>query len=626
MKVGMLLLACILAVFSFSCSDSGGNKDEKLKNVPEWSQNAIWYQIFVERFRNGDSKNDPTLEYMQGTYPDSLPANWAVTPWGHDWFAPDAWFMDSTVLPNKWDNLQARRYGGDLQGVLDKLDYLKDLGITVIYFNPLNDSPSLHKYDPRFWHHIDRNFGPDPAKDTEMLRTENHADPKKWVWTTADSLFLKVIDECHKRDIKVVVDFSWNHVGSEFWAFNDIKKNGKSSVFADWFEVEEYDNPATPENEFKYVGWANVKYMPEANKVIEGGVRNYPVEGNYYSNDLKYHIFAVTHRWMDPNRDGTFNDGIDGIRLDVAAEVPLGFWRDYRKFVRKTNPEFYLVGEVWWKSWPDTLMNPEKFVQGDIFDAIMHYRWFKPTRHYFASAPNKRTASNYKAGLDSLFVGIDSANMRAMMNLTSSHDAPRLLSSVYNKFKYKYNEKATADAGFKIDRPDELTYKIVKMIIAQQFTFVGSPHIWNGEEAGMWGGDDPDNRKPIVWDDISYEMETHHPLGINRTADSVKVNEELFSFYKNMIKLRKENPVLAFGHLDYVLVDDARNLLAYRRFDARNEIVVVFNNSDVSQQVVISATKGTMYKDLFNKNNNQNVDLKNGFDLEAKSFIILKMK
>ncbi|NJO89112.1 MAG: hypothetical protein HC831_09245 [Chloroflexia bacterium] len=164
----ILLLAFIL---NFSCNQEATREGTEtasveISRVPEWPKTAIWYQIFVERFRNGDPSNDPTREDIKNTYPDSIPGNWAITPWGQDWYQPDAYFENSN-LNKKWDNLQLRRYGGDLQGVIDELDYLESLGINAIYFNPLNDSPSLHKYDPRHWRHIDRNFGPDPKKDIE---------------------------------------------------------------------------------------------------------------------------------------------------------------------------------------------------------------------------------------------------------------------------------------------------------------------------------------------------------------------------------------------------------------------------------------------------------------------------
>ncbi|RRJ90261.1 alpha-amylase family glycosyl hydrolase [Flavobacterium macacae] len=156
-----------------------------------------------------------------------------------------------------------RRYGGDLQGVLDKMDYMDSLGVTAIYFRPLNDAPSLHKYDARYWHHIDVNIGPDPIKDKKTIAAEIPDDPSTWIMTEADKLFVKVISEFHKRGIKVILDYSWNHTGQTFWAWQDVLKNQEKSKYKDWYWVEKFDDPNTPENEFKYHGWVGVRELPE---------------------------------------------------------------------------------------------------------------------------------------------------------------------------------------------------------------------------------------------------------------------------------------------------------------------------------------------------------------------------
>jgi glycosidase len=148
-------------LLSTGCFHEAKNKD--IASVPEWSKEAIWYQIFVERFRNGDPGNDPTPADMAGSFPDKIPLSWKITPWGHDWYAHEPW-LDSVKANGFYSKIQARRYGGDLQGVLDKMEYIQSLGVTAIYFNPLNDSPSLHKYDARNYTHIDRNFGPAPPE------------------------------------------------------------------------------------------------------------------------------------------------------------------------------------------------------------------------------------------------------------------------------------------------------------------------------------------------------------------------------------------------------------------------------------------------------------------------------
>ena len=238
----ILILVFVLILLTTGCRQKTGIQN--LKSVPEWAIEAIWYQIFVERFRNGDPANDPTPADIRGSFPDEIPGNWKVTPWSHDWYAHEPW-IDSVKVDGFHSKIQARRYGGDLQGVFDRLEYLQELGITAIYFNPLNDSPSLHKYDARSYSHIDRNFGPDPAGDVEIMNSETPDDPVTWQWTAADKLFLKVVDECHRRGIKMILDYSWNHTGRDFWALNDIHKNGEKSAYNDWYSIIQYDDPAT---------------------------------------------------------------------------------------------------------------------------------------------------------------------------------------------------------------------------------------------------------------------------------------------------------------------------------------------------------------------------------------------
>ncbi|HNX89864.1 MAG TPA: alpha-amylase family glycosyl hydrolase, partial [Paludibacteraceae bacterium] len=186
---------------------------QKYTNPPEWAKNVIWYQIFVERFNNGDPSNDPTAETTTVANMNIVPPKgWKTSSWTGNWFERQPWEQDAKQGFNSV--IQSRRYGGDLQGVMNKLDYLQELGITAIYFNPLNDAPSLHKYDARNYHHIDVNFGPDPEGDIKLMATEDPGNPVTWKWTSADKLFLKLVDELHKRGIRVIVDYSWNHTGT----------------------------------------------------------------------------------------------------------------------------------------------------------------------------------------------------------------------------------------------------------------------------------------------------------------------------------------------------------------------------------------------------------------------------
>jgi cyclomaltodextrinase / maltogenic alpha-amylase / neopullulanase len=557
--------------------------------APAWSADAIWYQIFVERFRNGDPTNDPTAHDIEGFTPQPVPDGWRPTPWSQDWYRQEPWAR--ATGRDFYGTVQFRRYGGDLQGVLDRLDYLQDLGVTALFLNPVNDAPSLHKYDARNYRHIDRNFGPDPRGDEARMAAETPWDPKTWGWTAADSLFLALVREVHRRGMRIIVDYSWNHTGTNFWAWKDVLRNQRESRFADWYEIQRFDDPATPDtNEFAYRGWVGVPSLPEWKKVGRpAGQTHGAIEGNLVRG-VRDLAFNVTRRWLDPNGDGDPSDGVDGFRLDVAEMVPLGFWRDYRRFVRSINPQAYLVGEVWWESWPDRMYDPAPWVGDDVFDAVMNYRWYSPTRRFFAGAPPALSASGYAASLDSLATGISPAHQRAMMNLTASHDTPRFGTSVYNPGRFKYHANPREDPAYRIDRPGARTRRIQQLILVQQFTYLGAPHIWNGDEVGMWGADDPDERKPLVWGDLRYEDEIAHPFGRPRPHNRVEPDTALLRVYRELITLRKQHLRLwVDGSLTWLLTDDVRGLLAYARESGDQRAIITFNNADAPHEVAVRA-------------------------------------
>lgn len=620
-----------------SCVTSQQNSEMSSK-VPEWTKEVVWYQIFVERFRNGDPENDPKPENIIDAYPNFVPENWGITPWGQDWYQDDDYIANITDeqkaphdgFKNFGQKSQLRRYGGDLQGVLDQLDYLEELGITAVFFNPLNDSPSLHKYDARYWRHIDRNFGPSPEEDFTIMENEDPLDFSTWKFTNADKMFLKVIKELKKRNIKVILDYSWNHTGSTFWAWQDILQNQENSKYKDWYWINSFDDPNTPENEFDYDGWLNVKSLPEIKETHpqnhSEGIRAF--EGNIKSEEVKQLIFNVTKRWLDPNGDGNTEDGVDGFRLDVAAEVPLGFWREYREFVKNINPEAYLVGEVWFENFPDDLLDPKPFLKGDVFDAVMNYRWYRAARHYFNHAPNKIPPSEFVDSLNSFSRNLHPDFSYAMMNLISGHDSPRVLTSLFNKTKYKYQAKPEENPEYKIHKPDEETYETLKMLLIHQYTYIGAPHIWAGDEMGMWGADDPSGRKPLIWKDITFEDEKTHPLNKPRPTDKVEFNQELFNFYKKLIQFRKNNSVLSHGEIDFILIDDTKDVMAYSRFDKNKEIIAVFNNSTEYQQIKLPLKfSKSKYRDVL-----ENLDIQKiiqnelHLNLKPRSAFILSSK
>lgn len=586
--IAALLVAAGCGVDSPAASDATASA----LTVPAWAKDAVWYQVFVERFRNGDPANDPTLHDMAGSWPHASPAGWAPTAWTQDWYAQEPWAR--ATGRDFWFTAQSRRYGGDLQGVIDALDYLQDLGVTALYLNPINDAPSLHKYDARTYRHVDRNFGPDPRGDEARTAAEDPLDPSTWTFTAADSLFLVLVDDVHRRGMRIILDYSWNHTGIEFWAWQDILANQEASPYADWYEIERFDDAATPDtNEFTYSGWAGVRELPELKKTGRPeGLRHGPIEGTLVP-PVRAHIENVTRRWLDPDGDGDPSDGIDGFRLDVAEMVPLGFWREYRRFVRSINPAAYLVGEVWWEQWPERMYDPSPWLRGDVFDAVMNYRWYEPTRSFFAGAPPGLTASQYVAALDSIATGIGQDHLAAMMNLTASHDAPRFATSIYNPGRYKHRVTPREDAGYRTDRPDERTREIQRMILVQQFTYIGAPHIWYGDEVGMWGADDPDTRKPMVWAELSYEDETTDPLGRPREADVVAPDTALRRVYRDLIALRKAHPRLfADGTIEWLLSDDANRTLAYERRLGEERAIVAFNASDAAASLMLEAENG----------------------------------
>lgn len=563
----------LFAIF-FTLHGLTQNTPTPFNEAPAWSKSAIWYQLFVERFNNGNPLNDPTPDNIN-IWPleQYAPKGWTITPWGWDWYQQESWAKDSTKY--FYFNTQFRRYGGDLEGVLQKLDYLKELGINALFFNPINDAPSLHKYDASYYHHVDVNFGPDPKGDKSLIAKENPTDPTTWQWTEADKLFLLIIQEAHKRGMHVIMDYSWNHTGVLFWAWQDILKNQEKSPYKEWYEIIKWDDPATKKSEFEYRGWANVPSLPEVKKVnvTPPRVSGFPYEGDINAG-MKSHIYAVTKRWLAPNGDVT--NGVDGFRLDVADQIGMLFWRDYRKYVRSINPDTYLVGEIWWQQWPDNLMNPEPYCKGDVFDAVMFYQVYRPARYFFAKTDFPITAIQFKDSLELQWNRLRPSTVHAMMNVSSSHDAPRLLTCFNNPNKYKVHSNPRENSHYKTGKPDPETYTRERLYLVHLFTTIGSPQIWNGEEMGMWGSDDPDCRKPLWWKENQFSPENRNNFQpLPPLYDSVGFNQEQYDIYKKLIQIRKDNPVLSTGDFTFFLTQGMN--LGYKRSDGKNTLWIIFN-------------------------------------------------
>ncbi len=571
------LLAILILLLAVSACKK--NEESVPDRVPEWSKTAIWYQIFPERFYNGDPSNDPKVIDRAGAWPYKYPDKIPTHPWTSDWYKLQPWEKD---FSNEfYRNVQIRRYGGDLQGIIEKLDYLKELSVTALYINPIFESPSLHKYDATMYRHIDNNFGPDPEGDRKIWESEDPQNPTTWKWTSADKLFLQLIQKAHKRNIKVVIDGVFNHVGRTFWAFEDLVKNQQNSKYKDWFTVTKWDNPATPENEFDYEGWVGVKELPELKEDENGLVK--PVAD---------HIHNIVRRWMDPNGDGNPEDGIDGWRLDVAEMVSLNFWKTFRTWIKEINPNAYSTGEIWWEDWDhDVMINASPWLQGDSFDGVMNYRFARAAKMYIVNRENKNTPTAFIDSLKNIYHDYHPDNVRAAMNLISSHDTERFSTLIKNP---KYNPDHLRNVGenpeINIEKPTDEEYQKLKLVVALQVTLPGAPMIYYGDEAGMWGADDPDERKPMVWQNMKYEDETTHPLGKHRNRDKVEFNFDLFEWYKLMMGIRSQNSVLALSDVKVFYTDDEKYILGYKRSDETGSIFVLVNGGDKNADAVIDAS------------------------------------
>ncbi|UCF64239.1 MAG: glycoside hydrolase family 13 protein [bacterium] len=536
------------------------------KNVPLWAERAVWYQIYPERFWNGDPRNDPDVSDIITGWPYLALPGWRTHPWTSDWYALSSW--EKNAGQDFYTLAGARRYGGDLQGILDRLDYLVDLGVTAIYFNPLFEAPSHHKYDATMYHHIDNNFGPNPDGDKEIWRTENPADPRTWRWTSADSLFLRLLETCHKNNIKVIIDGVFNHVGLTFWAFQDVKTRQQESPYKDWFIINSWDDEGTAEDEFNYAGWNGVRELPEIRE-----------DENGLNPGFRDHIRHVIKRWMDPNGDGNPEDGVDGWRLDVAEKVHPNFWRIFRTWVKEINPDAYLVGEIWWEDWPQNKMfNAAPWLQGDIFDGVMNYRTGRAIKKHVVDIKEQIDSQAFTDSIRQIIDDYGHEHFYASQNLISSHDIERLGSQIVNPDRWMdHGGNPAQDIGFNIRKPTRLEIRKQKLVAALQMTLPGAPMIYYGDEAGMWGGDDPDCRKPMLWSELAYQPEATHPRGMRRSLDEVRFNPDLYSWYRKLIRMRLSNNVLTQGDIQFHKVPDMEDLLVFSRSFEEETLFVLVN-------------------------------------------------
>ena len=460
--------------------------------TPDWAKHAVWYQIFPERFRNGEPANDP------GDKPYEHLVKWTAN-W---WKAADGEAPGDENFYKGVGNVWKRRYGGDVQGLIQALPYMKSLGITAIYLNPMFEADSMHKYDTTDYRHIDEHFG-FKGDVAEAWKTETD-DPATWTWTKTDKLFLDFVAKAHAMGFKVILDGVFNHVGRSHWAFQDVLKNGKNSKYADWFDVRDWNPP------IKYIAWdkggepSSDGALPVFKKNPETGLGEGP----------KKHIFAITKRWLAP--DGDPSKGVDGFRLDVPGDIPHPFWVEWRKLVKSTKPDAYISGEIW--EWAQAWLN-----DGDQFDAVMNYRFAIACQDFFVNQQKAITPTQFDARLNEIIYKYPLQTALDQMNLFDSHDTDRFASMFMNPDLVYDATNRIQDNGpnYSPKKPGPTERAKQKQAVALQMCFVGAPMTYYGDENGMWSPDDPSNRQPMVWKDLEpYD------------DPEVKFDDDLFAFYQ----------------------------------------------------------------------------------------------
>jgi alpha-glucosidase len=539
-------------------------------DVPDWMFGSVLYQIFVDRFYNGDPTNDVVdNEYLYDNWP-------AVKV--DDWYQlPDAWrtYADGSDRTREF-------YGGDIQGVIDKLDYLAELGIEGIYFNPLFVSPSNHKYDTQDYLHVDPHLGVivndggdviDPEADPNYgssdfsNASEVNAGATKYILRTtdpenlaaSDALVKTLIDEAHARGMKVILDGVFNHSGS-FNRWLDREQiyaddpNGPGaywspdSPYSDYFVFADPDG--WPGNE-SYEAWWGYKTLPKLN--LDG------------SPELEQKILDVAAYWIE--------QGADGWRIDVAADIGHDasynheFFRKFRDAVKSVNPEAVILAEVYGDS--------SAWLRGDEWDTVMNYdAFFEPVSWYLTGLEKHsyvyredlhHDGRAFQSALAEKMAKLPWVSLVSSMNQLDNHDHSRFLSrtSFYvdgDRASKDISDQSMADVG--------INKGIFKEATVLMMVLPGAPTLYYGDEAGLTGLTDPDNRRTYPWG---------------------REDQELLAFHNAVIDLHRSYPALLDG--SYVSVGaDTAGMFAAARWDQDDVIVAAVNNSDHERRVKLDLT------------------------------------
>ena len=515
-------------------------------STPDWAKGAVMYQIFTDRFYNGDKSNDvETNEYYYiGDYSQRV-TNWDKYP----------------------ANMGVREfYGGDLQGVMDKLDYLQDLGVEVVYFNPLFVSPSNHKYDIQDYDYIDPHYGKIVDDGGEVLPngvTDNSQATKYKKRTTGlknleanNELFIKLVEELHRRGMKVILDGVFNHCGSfNKWMDRERIYEGEEdyepgayvsadSPYRSYFRFFKEGPENWPYNA-NYDGWWGHDTLPKLN--YEDSVK------------LENYILYIGRKWVSP----PYN--VDGWRLDVAADLGRSneynheFWQKFRRAVKDANPNALILAEHYG--------DPSDWLKGDEWDTVMNYDAFMEPVTWFLTGMEKHSDEAREELLGNIdnFIGSMAHHMSNMltpslqvaMNELSNHDHSRFLTRT-NHMVGRVEHLGPEAANEYVNKA------VMREAVVMQMTWVGAPTVYYGDEAGVCGFTDPDNRRTYPW---GHE------------------DQELIAFHKEAIRIHKEHPALKTGSLK--ILGGEENILSYARFKGHDRIIVVINNRSERAEVKV---------------------------------------
>ncbi len=515
-------------------------------STPDWAKGAVMYQILTDRFYNGDPGNDViNNEYYYIDRPVRQIANWGRHPDDDDY---------------------ANFYGGDLEGIIEKLDYLEKLGVEAIYFNPLFVSPSNHKYDVQDYDYIDPHFGvivedggdplPEGCTDNRQAGMYQTRVTSRENLEAGNELFIRLVKEAHSRGMRVILDGVFNHCGS-FNKWMDKEKiyegregfaagayESKDSRYHDFFRFQ--DENQFPDNG-TYEGWWGLSTLPKLN--YEG------------SEDLEEYILNIAKKWVSEPYCA------DGWRLDVAGDLGHSeeynheFWRKFRSAVKEANPDALILAEHYG--------DPKDWLGGDQWDTVMNYVAFMEPVSWFLTGTDKHSAEykdymlgnfdNFVNSMTHYMASFMTSSILCSMNQLSNHDHSRFLTRTNHKIG------KAAQLGYRA-ASEGINKGVFKEGVVILMTWPGAPTIYYGDEAGLCGFTDPDSRRTYPWG---------------------SEDRELISFHREMIRIHKENEALRTGSIKFL--NGTKNMLCYGRFNRRQQFIILVNNDNFPNTIDLSA-------------------------------------